>query len=163
MSSFPSDEGVYRFDVGSKVWVRDVSSNGRGYKITEATVREHFSHDGQTFLDEEKRNSAMRLMITEGTEARQDYTKIKSPALAITVAGFPSKMTDRLKTLPEARRNAMAEFLSYFNGIKEQEAERFRKELPGARILVLTNADHHCFIDREDEVVREMRKFLAEK
>jgi hypothetical protein len=26
---------------------------------------------------------------------------------------------------------------------------------------MLTNADHHCFIDREDEVLREMRAFLA--
>jgi hypothetical protein len=25
----------------------------------------------------------------------------------------------------------------------------------------LTNTDHHCFIQRENEVVREMREFLA--
>lgn len=44
MSSFPTEQGTYRFTVGQKVWVRDVGSNGRGYKIVEATVREQHFH-----------------------------------------------------------------------------------------------------------------------
>jgi len=41
-----------------------------------------------------------------------------------------------------------------------EQIERFRKEIPNGRVVVFTNADHHCFIDREDDVVREMRNFL---
>lgn len=43
----------------------------------------------------------------------------------------------------------------------EQEIEHFRKETPNGRVVILTNADHACFIDRQDEVLREMRAFLA--
>ena len=47
--------------------------------------------------------------------------------------------------------------------IEKQKIERelFRKAIPNGRVVMLTNADHHCFIDREDEVLREMRTFLA--
>ena len=125
-------------------------------------MREHFSSDGKTFLNAEKRNRAMSLMTSEGTEARQDYTKIKSPALSITVVGFPSNMLTRFKALSTPRRKAMEEFLSYVNGAKEKETERFHKELPIGRIVVLTDADHHCFIERESEVVSEIRRFLVD-
>jgi len=37
----------------------------------------------------------------------------------------------------------------------------FRKELPNGRVVIFTNADHHRFIDRENEVVREMREFFG--
>ena len=70
-------------------------------------------------------------------------------------------MANQFKALPEPRRKALDEFLSVVNRSKEKETERFRKELPSGRVVVFTNADHHCFIDKENEVVREMRQFLA--
>jgi len=100
-------------------------------------------------------------MLEPGAEAQKDYTKIKSPALAIRVVGFPSNMVNHFKTLPEPRRKAVDEFLRFLSAIKEKESERFREQLPSARVVALTNADHECFIDREDEVLREMRQFLA--
>jgi pimeloyl-ACP methyl ester carboxylesterase len=127
----------------------------------EATLRVHFSPDGKILLNQEKRNRALGLMLEPGAEAQQDYTKIKSPALNITVVGFPSNMINHFRALPEPRREAMDEFLSSVKRIKEKETERFRKELPSGRVVVLTNADHHCFIERENEVVREMREFLV--
>lgn len=35
---------LHLFKVGDSVWVRDLGKNGRGYKITEATVREQHTH-----------------------------------------------------------------------------------------------------------------------
>jgi pimeloyl-ACP methyl ester carboxylesterase len=69
-------------------------------------------------------------------------------------------MASQLKDLPEERRKAVDNFLSVFKRSKEKEIERFHKELPGGRVVVFTNSDHHCFIDKESEVVREMRDFL---
>ncbi len=43
----------------------------------------------------------------------------------------------------------------------QQELEHFRKEIPDRRVIELADTDHHCFIDRESDVVREMRRFLA--
>src|SRR5260221_381301 len=127
----------------------------------EATLRAHWSADGKTFLNGEKRSRALGLMLEPGAEAQKDYAKIKSPVLAITVVGFPSNMVNHFKTLPEPRRKAVDDFLRFLSAIKEKESERFRKQLPSARVVVLTNADHECFIEREDEVLREMQSFLA--
>ena len=44
MSSFPSEAGEFRFKAGDVVWVRDVGSNGYGYKLTKATVRDQHYH-----------------------------------------------------------------------------------------------------------------------
>jgi hypothetical protein len=127
----------------------------------EATLRVHWSADGKTFLNGEKRGRALGLMLEPGAEAQKDYTKIKSPVLAITVVGFPSNMVNHFKTLPEPRRKAVDEFLRLLSTIKENESERFRKQLPSAQVVVFTNSDHNCFIEREAEVLREMREFLA--
>jgi hypothetical protein len=53
------------------------------------------------------------------------------------------------------------EFLAERSTVKKKETERFRKELPSAQVVMLTNAEHACFIDREDDVLREMRAFLV--
>ena len=94
-------------------------------------------------------------------EAETDFKRIKSPVLAFTVVGLSSKTLNYIKTLPEPRRKAVDDFQTTLIEIKGKELERFRKELPSARVVAFTNADHHCFIDREDDVVREMRKFLS--
>ena len=54
------------------------------------------------------------------------------------------------------RRRLFKQNNKYF----EQEIEHFRREIPNGRTIVFTNHDHVCFIDREPDVLREMRKFL---
>src|SRR4051812_31795181 len=124
----------------------------------EATLREQFSSDGMTYLNVET-GRAVGAMI-QG-DARQDYTKIKSPALCFVVVGIHSNMASQLKALPEKRRKVVDNFLSVFKRSKEKEIERFHKELPTGQVVVFTNADHHCFIDKESRVVGEMHKFLG--
>jgi len=106
-----------------------------------------------------KQSKALELMAVG--EAHTDYKAIISPVLAIVVVGYPSNMVNRLKNLPEPRRKVMDEFLAERSAVKKKETERFRKELPSAQVVMLTNAEHACFIDREDDVLREMRAFLV--
>ena len=40
---------------------------------------------------------------------------------------------------------------------------KFREGIPHARVIEMPETRHDCFIHREDEVVREMRAFLAGK
>jgi pimeloyl-ACP methyl ester carboxylesterase len=143
---------------GLRRWLQEM--NDGWSEAWEATLREHFSADQKTFLNSGKRNRAIALMSAEGAEAQQDYTKIKAPVLNITVIGFPTTMIQHCNALPQPSRNAVKDFQEFVSKSKEKEIERFRKELPGAKVIVLTNADHHCFIDRQDEVVREIRSFL---
>jgi pimeloyl-ACP methyl ester carboxylesterase len=108
----------------------------------------------------EKRGRAIYSMM-EGTYSEtHDYRKIQAPALAFFAVGY-KKEVDRAETLPEPQRENVQEFLKAQRKYHEQEIEHFRKEIPNGRVVVFTNADHNIFIDRENEVVREMRTFLA--
>lgn len=129
----------------------------------EANMREImvFSPDGK-ILREVKSGKVSRLLM-QGTEnSHPDYSKIKSPALSIAVVGFSSKVSDMVKALPEPARSKTEDYLSGLTQLQKQEIERFRKAIPNGRVIELSNTDHHCFIQKENEVVREMRAFLAE-
>jgi pimeloyl-ACP methyl ester carboxylesterase len=132
--------------------------NNRWSEAWEATLRVHFSTDGKPLAIPGR--SRMFELWPAG-EAKTDFKRIKSPILAFAVVGPSSNTLNYVKTLPESRRKAVDDFQTALNEAKGKELDRFRNEIPGARVVAFTNVDHHCFIDREDEVLREMRTFLA--
>jgi pimeloyl-ACP methyl ester carboxylesterase len=107
----------------------------------------------------EKRGRAIYSMMESTYSARAEYSRIKAPALAFFVIGY-QKDIDRAETLPEPQRQNVKEFLKTQRQYHEQEIEHFGREIPNGRVIVFTNADHSIFIDRENEVVGEMRAFL---
>lgn len=90
-----------------------------------------------------------------------DYTKIKAPALAFYVldpfpeCSFPPAMS-------EQERLKMRPFIETFKAYLQKSAARFRRELPRAAIVEMTNTDHWFFIQNQTEVVRQMRGFLLD-
>ena len=99
--------------------------------------------------------------MMEGTYAEtHEYGKIKAPALTFFVIGY-QKDVDAAETLPEPQRQNVQEFLKTQRKYHEQEIEHFRREIPNGRAIVFTNAAHHFPLDREEEVFRETRAFLA--
>ena len=143
---------------GMRHWTKRM--NNSWSEAWEATLREHFSSDGKILLNEAKKGRAFNLMIEGTFQSYADYAKIRSPALSFAVFNY-DKISDFAKTLPDPARKKAEEFLSDGRQFQQQELEHFRKEIPNGKVIVFTNTDHHCFIQREDEVVREMRKFLA--
>ena len=128
------------------------------------TKEESESPDGRrrwtSRLFGEKRGRAMYSMM-EGTYSEShEYGKIRAPALAFFAVGY-KKDVDRAETLPEPQRQNVQESLKAQRKYHEQEIEHFRREIPNGRVILFPNADHVCFIDREDEVLREMRAFLS--
>ena len=109
----------------------------------------------------EKRGPAIYAMTEGSYSARAEYGKIKAPTLAFFAIGY-KEAVDRAETLPAPQRKDVQEFLKAQRRYHEHEIEHFRKDIPSARVVVLTNASHTLFIDRENEVVREMRAFLPE-
>jgi pimeloyl-ACP methyl ester carboxylesterase len=128
------------------------------------TKGESESPDGRrrwiTRLVGEKRGRAIHSMVESSYSARAEYRKIKAPALAFFVMGY-QKDVDRAETLPEPQRQNVQEFLKAQREYHEREIEHFRREIPNGRVIVLTNADHQFPFGREDEVLREIRVFLA--
>jgi hypothetical protein len=130
----------------------------------EANLREMMVYTADGTIVKERKSGTASSQLMEGTiRAQPDYTKIKSPALNIAVVGLSHKVSDVVKTLPESRRWKAENFVSTFKQFQQQEIERFRKQIPNGRVVEFTNTDHHCFIQREDDVVREMRMFLLEE
>ena len=102
----------------------------------------------------------MYSMMESTYSTRAEYGKIKAPALAFFAIGY-KKAFDRAEMLQEPQRKNAQELLKAQRKYHEQEVGHFRSEIPNGRVIVFTDADHSCFIDRENEVVREMRAFLA--
>jgi pimeloyl-ACP methyl ester carboxylesterase len=114
-----------------------------------------------TRLVGEKRGRAIYSMVESAYSVRAEYGKIEVPALAFFVIGY-QKDVHRAGTLPEPQRQYIQEFLWAQRKYHEQEIEHFRSEIPNGRVVVFTDADHQFPFAREDEVLREMRAFLAE-
>jgi hypothetical protein len=99
--------------------------------------------------------------IMQGTmSSHPDYTKIQAPALGLYA--LSTSMYSLLPGLSSADREKLEgwvakEYLPY----QRVQADRFRREAPHARVIEMMEAHHYCFIDREAEVLREMRSFLA--
>ena len=143
---------------GARRWTKRM--NHSWSEAWEATLREQFSPDGKIFLNAAEKGRAVGLVIQGTFESHADYAKIRAPALSFVVLNY-DKISDFAKTLPEPVRKKAEEFLSNGRQFQEQELEHFRKEIPNGKVIVFTNTDHHCFIQRENEVVREMRSFLT--
>jgi len=144
---------------GMRRWTKRM--NNTWSEAWEATLREHFSSDGKILPDAAKRGRAVNLVAEGSLKSHADYAKIRVPALNFAVIEFSSKLLDFVKTLPDPDRKMVEAFLNSCLLYMQQETEHFRREIPDGRVIVFTNTDHHCFIQREDEVVREMRRFLA--
>src|SRR5688572_22749940 len=128
----------------------------------EANLRDMmvFSADGK-ILREAKPGKVSRLLMQGTVDSHPDYSKIRSPALNIAVVGLSSRVSDFVKTLPDSARAKVEGALPKVKEFQQQQIEHFRKEIPSGRVIIFTNADHHCFIDKENEVLREMREFLS--
>jgi hypothetical protein len=102
------------------------------------------------------------LLIHGTIDSHPDYAKVRSPALNIATVGCSSKVWDVVRALPNPERTKAEEFLRTLTRHQKEEIERFRKSVPNGKVIELPDTDHHCFIQREDDVVREMRAFLAD-
>ena len=84
------------------------------------------------------------------------YSEVKVPALSFYADDFWPDMISK-----ENREKATI-FFKTERRWRSVERERFRQGMPHARIILMPDTSHFCFIQREGEVVREMRAFLVQ-
>jgi non-heme chloroperoxidase len=84
------------------------------------------------------------------------YSEVKAPALSFYADDFWPDM------IPKENREKAAIFFEAYKQWRTVERERFRQGMPHARIVLMPDTSHYCFIQREGEVVREMRAFLLQ-
>lgn len=92
------------------------------------------------------------------------YTKIKAPVLSF-YAWFEKHWALKPDT-PEEKRKAAALFLeTHVRPYQKRNIDRFRHDLPQARVIELTGTHHYFFRDpsKRDEVIKTIREFLKGK
>lgn len=87
-----------------------------------------------------------------------DFSKLRAPALAFYAVQDRNPATPKSAS-EEVRQRADEFWRTKWTPMVRRTAEKFGGQVPNARVIVLENAGHYLFRDREDEVVREMEKF----
>jgi non-heme chloroperoxidase len=89
-----------------------------------------------------------------------EEAKIKVPVLGIFSISNGSYYIST-EWMTEEQKTQVREFFDTTNYAWIQEnIEQFQRNMPQARVLILPEGHHYCFIKREEEVYNEMRKFL---
>ena len=102
-----------------------------------------------------------RLMMQGTMQFDPEYEKVAAPALNFAAIGWSPAAERFVRSLPPAERRQAEEFRDgIFVPSQRAEIDRFRKGMASGRVIELPDTDHHCFIQRKDRVVREMRAFL---
>ena len=110
------------------------------------------------FRERIRPETAKRLF--EGRTAyRPGYATIRCPALAFFA--FQDERWFLPEDASEGLRRAMAEHLERVNAqVKRRCIDRIRREIADVRVVEFADTSHYCFLDREREVVEEMKQFL---
>jgi len=97
-------------------------------------------------------------------EFRPDFKAIKAPVLSF-YSMMESHPAVNEKTAPELKEKAEKFFRDEILPYQTNNIAQFRKDLPNAKVVVLTGTDHYFFEDKKIEatVVSTIRDFLTGK
>ena len=93
---------------------------------------------------------------------RPDYARIKSRILSFYAVSETNHDIPEFVS-PQLRKRTNKFWREVRMPWARKCMEQLRTEAPHAQVVELKDTDHFCFIQREDEVVRKMRKFLLSK
>lgn len=88
--------------------------------------------------------------------------KIKAPTLGIyAISNGCYYISDEWMT--EEQKSQVKEFFeTVSNPWVKENIEQFQRNVPHAKVVVIPEGHHYCFIKKEEEVYGEMRKFLLD-
>jgi len=89
-----------------------------------------------------------------------EFTSISVPVLSFYAIPTAFESPDYLT---EDQKNSWLEFMrNVFLPSRKEKIEKFRVDVPHARIIEILDGHHYCYIVQEDLVYEEMRRFLLE-
>jgi non-heme chloroperoxidase len=93
---------------------------------------------------------------------KHDYSQLRVPVLALV--GFPKTPEERMRenhVTDEGERTIVAAVYGMYVGMTRHRIDRINRAAGGARVVELWGADHYVFLSNPDDVLREMRAYLA--
>lgn len=91
---------------------------------------------------------------------RRDYSNIRVPLLALFEYPRPTGGPE-YQTKNEEERAAIEAFSRATAAYVDRWVKNVKSGVPGARFVDLPRAGHYVFLTREDDVLRELRQFVA--
>jgi pimeloyl-ACP methyl ester carboxylesterase len=94
---------------------------------------------------------------------RQDYSRIQAPTLVLYTLATLKQRRPCVAESPdrERARRAQAFLDRKYRPYQLESVDRLRQQMPNAKVVEL-KGHHFLFISNQDEVVREMRRFLLQ-
>jgi len=101
----------------------------------------------------------MRQMLEGATAYNPQHINIRVPVLCFEAEGTPI----RPSYFTDEQRKAADDFhQNKWMPYRRKESAQFRQDIPQAKLIVISNGHHACYISNEDLVYQEMKKFLLE-
>lgn len=139
-------------------WMRN-----EGFTFPESELRNGFATNPDGTMGEHKTPGRIHNAIGAGAKKR-DYSKIRVPVLALfdypRYADAPKKGGYQLKN--DEERAATKAFAEATAAYVDRWLKNLMSSVPGVRLVDLPEAGHYVFLKRETEVLKEIRKFVAD-
>ena len=139
-------------------WMRN-----EGFAFPESELRNGFTTNPDGTMGEHKTPGRIHNAIGTGAKKR-DYSKIRVPVLALfdypRYADTPKKGDYQLKH--DEERAATKAFAEATAAYVDRWLKNLMSSVPGVRLVDLPEAGHYVFLKRETEVLKEIRKFVAD-
>lgn len=106
------------------------------------------------------RNPPGGAMLMAMIKGGKKYTAIPAPALILFANPHGLGTWVDQSTDPKVQNTAKA-FSTQMNVLVEKQENAVKNGVPAAHVLTMAGANHYVFLSNEDEVVRDIRDFLA--
>jgi len=100
-------------------------------------------------------------IVSERAKGKWHITNIPVPAILIFAHNPWTEMLAGL-SLDAPQIAEITSAWDELDAARRSQIEAFRRDSPGATIVEMEHTVHHCFIQRKQRVVEEMRRFLAD-
>ena len=134
------------------------------FAFPEAELRNQFESNPDGSVGPNRTPNFVRKAIDEGSRKR-DYSKIRVPILYMpaappTVGGWSQYY--RFEPQNDEQRTQLQKIYDADRIYLNRYEENMRMAKGGVRIVELVGGDHYVYFTNEVEVLREVRKFVAE-
>jgi non-heme chloroperoxidase len=129
--------------------------------IPESELRTEFEQNPDGSVGDYSVSEDVPTAIIAGRE-KHDYSQIRVPVLALV--GFPKTPDEQIRgnhVTNEGERTIVEAVYGMYVGMTRHRIDRINRAAGGARVVEFWGGDHYVFLSNEDEVLREMRSFVA--
>ena len=129
-------------------------------------MEDNLKHSIKEFPDGgwvDKMPDAINHAIRETVDSyKAPYTKIQAPLLSIFAIRDGSDYLSSEYMSADQKAQVLDYFKTILTPYVQQYIQQFRRAVPHARVFVIPDGHHYCFIKQEEPVFNEMKMFLLD-